>query len=48
MHYERGHWRAQLNITNAFDKTFVATCSTANACFYGQKVRALFTLAYRW
>ncbi len=47
-HYERGHWRAQFNITNAFDKTFVSTCSSANACFYGQKVRSLFSLAYRW
>ncbi len=48
VHYDHGPWRAQLNITNAFDKTFVANCSTANACFYGQKQRDLFTLAYRW
>ena len=48
VHYDYGHWRAQLNITNAFDKTFVANCSSLNACFYGQKQRDLFTLAYRW
>jgi iron complex outermembrane receptor protein len=48
VHYEREHWRAALNLTNAFDQTYVASCSSATACFYGQKSRAVFSLAYRW
>ena len=48
LHYEREHWRAAVNLTNAFDRTYVQTCSSTTACFYGQRSRALFSLAYRW
>lgn len=48
LHYERDHWRAALNVRNVFDKTFVAGCSSVNACFYGERRTALVSLAYSW
>ena len=48
MHYERDHWRAALNVTNIADKTYVASCQTATACFYGTRRKASFSLAYSW
>ena len=48
VHYERGPWRAQVNVVNLTDKTYVATCQGLGACFYGDRRRALFSLAYRW
>lgn len=48
VHYERGPWRAQVNVVNLTDKTYVASCQTLGACFYGDRRRALFSLAYRW
>ncbi len=48
VHYEREHWRVALNLTNAFDRTYVSTCQSVTACFYGQRSRALASLAYKW
>ena len=48
VHYERGPWRAQMNMINVFDRTYVSTCSTLGSCFYGNRRKALFSLAYRW
>ncbi len=48
VHYERGPWRAQVNVVNLTDKTYVATCQGLTSCFYGDRRRALFSLAYRW
>ena len=48
VHYEREHWRAQVNVNNAFDKTYVTTCSSTAACFYGQRLRTVASLAYKW
>ena len=48
VHYERGPWRAQVNVVNLTDKTYVSACQGLGACFYGDRRRALFSLAYRW
>ena len=48
VHYEWRQWRAQMNMINVFDKTYVSACSTINSCFYDNRRKALFSLAYRW
>lgn len=48
IHYEWKNWRAALNIINIADKTYVANCSSANACFYGDRRRATASLSYKW
>lgn len=48
VHFERGHWRASVNVSNITDRTYVASCSSFNACFYGLRRTALFRLAYSW
>ena len=48
VHYERDHWLAEINATNIFDKTYVSSCSSTSACFYGERRKVTFRLAYRW
>ena len=48
VHYEYQQWRAALNVTNVADKTFVSSCDGINACFYGERRKALLSLGYRW
>jgi len=49
VHYDWGNnWRAQVNVTNIADTTYVASCSTTSACFYGDRRRVLGSLAYKW
>ncbi len=48
VHYEREHWLGELNVTNFTDKTYVSTCSSTSACFYGERLKATARLAYRW
>lgn len=48
LHFERDGWRAAVNVSNLFDKTFVVQCSTANQCFYGEGRKATASLTYRW
>ncbi len=48
VHYEREGWRAAVNIQNAGDKRFVASCSNATSCFYGTQRRIVASLGYRW
>ncbi|NOK11383.1 TonB-dependent siderophore receptor [Corallococcus exercitus] len=48
VHYERGPWRAAINATNLGDKTYVSSCSSATACFYGERRRASATVGYTW
>lgn len=49
VHYDWGNnWRAQVNVTNIADTTYVASCSTTSACFYGDRRRVLGSLAYQW
>lgn len=47
-HYERNGWRAQLNVTNVLNDTYVAGCSSTSACFYGEQRRILGSLSYKW
>ncbi len=46
VHYEWRNWRAEINVRNLLDKTYVASCSSTSACFYGQRRTALFSLGY--
>ncbi len=39
-------WRAQLNVNNIGDKTYVASCDYY--CYYGEEMTATATLNYRW
>lgn len=48
IHYEWQNWRAALNVINVADTTYVANCSSANACFYGDRRRATASLSYKW
>lgn len=34
--YEKDNWGVDLNVTNLFDKTFVASCQSTYSCFYGE------------
>ncbi|MBN8465483.1 TonB-dependent siderophore receptor [Corallococcus exiguus] len=48
VHFERGPWRAAINASNLGDKTYVSSCSSATACFYGERRRASATVGYTW
>jgi iron complex outermembrane receptor protein len=48
IHYEVKNWRFALNVTNITDKTYVASCETAAACFYGDRRRAVASVSYKW
>ncbi|MHC2462062.1 TonB-dependent siderophore receptor [Bradyrhizobium embrapense] len=49
LHYEWGNnWRAALNIVNATDKIYVASCATISSCYYGDRRRITASLAYKW
>jgi iron complex outermembrane receptor protein len=46
--YETGPWRLALNVNNATDKTYIATCLGRGDCWFGTKRKAQLTVAYRW
>jgi iron complex outermembrane receptor protein len=48
LHYEYQQWRAALNVTNVADKIFVSSCDGLTSCFYGERRKAMLSLAYRW
>lgn len=48
IHYEKDGWRGAINISNIFDKTYVAQCSNASQCFYGERRKVTASLAYKW
>jgi iron complex outermembrane receptor protein len=48
IHYEIKNWRFALNVTNITDKIYVGSCQTAAACFYGDRRRAVASVAYKW
>jgi iron complex outermembrane recepter protein len=48
VHYEREHWRAALNASNLLDATYVSSCSSEVACFYGDRRRAMLNVGYSW
>lgn len=48
IHYERDNWRVALNVSNLFDEVHVGSCSSSNACFYGDRRRATLSASYKW
>ncbi|WP_417828955.1 TonB-dependent siderophore receptor [Thalassospira sp.] len=48
IHYEIDGYLLALNATNLADERWVATCSGATACYYGQGRTILATVKYRW
>lgn len=46
--YETGPWRLALNVANATDKTYIATCLERGDCWFGTKRKAIATIGYRW
>jgi iron complex outermembrane receptor protein len=48
VHYEIRNWRFAVNVTNIADKIYVGSCSTPNACFYGDRRRAVASASYKW
>jgi iron complex outermembrane receptor protein len=48
VHYQIDKWRFALNVTNVADHIYVANCQTANACFYGDRRRAVVSASYKW
>jgi iron complex outermembrane receptor protein len=48
VHYEWDKWRAAINVSNFTDRAFVASCQTPTVCFYGDRIRATASIAYRW
>ena len=41
-------WRLAVNASNLGDRTFVAQCSSATACYYGNRREVLASLGVRW
>ncbi len=48
IHYDFGRWRLAVNANNLFDRTYVATCSSAAFCYYGYRRSVLASLGVRW
>ncbi|HSI61249.1 MAG TPA: TonB-dependent siderophore receptor [Ideonella sp.] len=46
--YDTGPWRLALNVANATDKTYIATCLERGDCWFGSKRKAVVSAAYRW
>lgn len=46
--YEKDSFAAALNVSNLFDETYVAGCSSPVACFYGEGREVELTLSYKW
>jgi iron complex outermembrane receptor protein len=48
VHYEINGWRAAINVANMADKTYVSSCASASACYYGDRLRTTASLSYKW
>jgi iron complex outermembrane receptor protein len=48
VHYQIANWRFALNVTNIADHIYVGGCSSATACFYGDRRRAVASVSYKW
>ena len=44
--YERDNFAAALNVSNVFDKAYVASCNIT--CFYGESREVNLTMSYKW
>ena len=47
IHYEKGPFKAQLNVNNIADETYVASCGFFG-CYYGDGRTVVGTLSYKW
>ncbi|QRG06228.1 TonB-dependent siderophore receptor [Xanthobacter dioxanivorans] len=47
IHYEKGPFKAQLNVNNIANETYVSTCGFFG-CYYGDGRTAVAQLTYRW
>ena len=48
VHYDFRHYRLAVNINNMLDKDYVARCSSAAECFYGERRTVVFTVSRKW
>lgn len=48
VHYDYQNWRFAVNAANVTDETYVASCSSAFACFYGDRRRVTGSIGYKW
>lgn len=48
VHYEYQNWRFAVNANNVTDEIYVASCSSASACFYGDRRRIVGSVGYKW
>jgi iron complex outermembrane receptor protein len=49
IHYDWKNMKFQLNASNLFDKTYVATCyARSSGCFYGEGRKITGSMKYRW
>ncbi|KZD24260.1 ligand-gated channel [Tardiphaga robiniae] len=48
VHYDWQNWRFAVNANNVTDEIYVANCSSANACFYGDRRRVTGSIGYKW
>jgi iron complex outermembrane recepter protein len=48
IHYERGNWRAAVNMSNIADSVYVASCANNTSCYYGDRRKTTFSVAYSW
>ena len=46
--WETGPWRVALNVNNATDKTYVATCLRRGDCWWGARRNVVASIAYRY
>ena len=49
--FARYVWRStefQVSATNLLDKTYVAVCTSASYCNYGNAMKVIGTVRYRW
>lgn len=46
--YEKDNWGVDLNVTNLFDKDYVAGCQDVYVCGYGEGRKALLKVHTRW
>lgn len=48
VHYDYQNWRFAVNAANVTDEIYVANCSSAFACFYGDRRRITGSIGYKW
>jgi iron complex outermembrane receptor protein len=41
-------WRVAAHVNNLFDRTYVASCFSADGCFYGTRLMVTGDVSYRW